>query len=239
MTLDLLAVVAHPDDAELLCGGLLAKTARQQKRVGVLDLSAGELGSAGTREQRAAEAEEAGRILCLSLRRAAGLPDGGLTDSPEARQTVVEQLRELRPHVVVTHWPDARHPDHAAASALARSASFLAGLKQFPARGEPFRPHKLLYALAYQETDTKPTFVVDITAQMETKLQAIFAFGSQFAGKTKMGDVLGGGDRSLREQILAHHAHYGSLIRKPYGEPYWTREVVEVDDVTGMGVASF
>jgi bacillithiol biosynthesis deacetylase BshB1 len=239
VTLDLLAVVAHPDDAELLCGGLLAKTARQQKRVGVLDLSAGELGSAGTCEQRLAEAEEAGRILCLGVRRCAGLPDGALTDSPGARQTVVEHLRDLRPHVIVTHWPDARHPDHAAASALARSASFLAGLKQFPAKGEPFRPHKLLYALAYQETDIKPTFVVDITPHMETKLQAIFAFASQFAGKTKMGDVLGGGDRSLREQILAHHAHYGSLIRKPYAEPYWTREAVEVEDVVGLGVGSF
>jgi bacillithiol biosynthesis deacetylase BshB1 len=239
VTLDLLAVVAHPDDAELLCGGLLAKTARQEKRVGILDLSAGELGSAGTREQRAQEAAEAGRILCLSERRCAGLPDGALTDSQEARQTVIEHLRDLRPRVVVTHWPDARHPDHAAASAIVRSACFLAGLKQIPAQGEAFRPHKLLYALTYQETETKPTFVVDISAHMQTKLEAIFAFGSQFSGKTKMGDVLGGGDRPLREQILAHHAHYGSLIRKPFAEPYWMREVVEVDDVTSLEVASF
>ena len=152
---------------------------------------------------------------------------------------MIEHLRDLRPRVVVTHWPDARHPDHAAASAIVRSACFLAGLKQIPAQGEAFRPHKLLYALTYQETETKPTFVVDISAHMETKLEAIFAFGSQFTGKTKMGDVLGGGDRPLREQILAHHAHYGSLIRKPFAEPYWMREVVEVDDVTSLEVASF
>ncbi len=239
MTLDLLAIVAHPDDAELLCGGLLAKTAREQKRVGVLDLSAGELGSSGTRETRAQEASEASRILCLSERRCANLPDGALNDSAEARRVVIEIIRELRPRVVVTHWPEARHPDHAGAAAIARSSSFLAGLRQYPAEGEAYRPHKLLYALTYQETETKPSFVVDITAHMQTKLDAIFAFGTQFAGRTAMGDVLGGGERPLREQILAHHAHYGSLIRKPYGEPYWTREVVEVGNVTDLGVASF
>ena len=238
MSLDLLAIVAHPDDAELLCGGLLAKSAREQKRVGILDLSAGELGSAGTRETRAQEAAEASRILGLCERRCTGLPDGSLTESEETRTVVIEMIRELRPRVVVTQWPNARHPDHAAASAIAHSACFLAGLKNHPAGGNAYRPHKLIYALTYQETDVKPSFVVDITEHMETKLQAIFAYGSQFGGKTAMGDVLGG-DRPLQEQILAHHAHYGSFIRRPYGEPYWTREVVLVDDVVGMGVASF
>jgi bacillithiol biosynthesis deacetylase BshB1 len=239
MTVDLLAIVAHPDDAELLCGGTLAKAAAQGHSVGILDLSAGESGSAGSREQRANEAANAARILGIAERVCAGLPDGAMQDDATSRQVVARFIRELRPATVITHWPDARHPDHAAASKLAHSASFLAGLKRLPIDGEPHRPAKLLYALAYQETNRKPTFVVDISAQMEQKLEAIFAFNTQFAGKTAMGDVLGGGDRPLREQILAMHAYYGSLIRRKYGEPYWTRETLLLDDVVRVEPGSF
>jgi LmbE family N-acetylglucosaminyl deacetylase len=115
----------------------------------------------------------------------------------------------------------------------------MAGVRNLPTViGEPHRPRKLLYALAYQENAPQPTMVLDITAQMERKLDAIFAYGSQFGGKTSMGDVFGGGSRPLREQILAHHAHYGSLIRKPFGEPYWTRETVEVGDLVNLAVNS-
>ncbi|MEX2280949.1 MAG: bacillithiol biosynthesis deacetylase BshB1 [Gemmatimonadota bacterium] len=239
MTVQLLAIVAHPDDAELLCGGTLARAAEQGHAVGILDLSRGELGSTGTPDLRAREARAAADILGVSQRSSADLPDGNLQDSIEARRVVIKWIRQLEPRVVITHWPEARHPDHAAAATLARSACFLAGLKNYDAPGKPHRPHKLLYSLTYQETTTKPSFVVDITGQIEKKLAAIFAFDSQFTGKTAMGDVVGGGERSFREQILAHHAQYGSLIRRPYGEPFWTRETMAVDDVVTAGVSSF
>jgi bacillithiol biosynthesis deacetylase BshB1 len=239
MTVQLLAIVAHPDDAELLCGGTLARAAEQGHAVGILDLSRGELGSAGTPDVRAREAQAAASILGVSQRSSADLPDGRLQDSVEARRVVIDWIRRLEPRVVITHWPDARHPDHAAAAALTRSACFLAGLKNYDAPGKPYRPHKLLYSLTYQETSTKPSFVVDITDQIEKKLAAIFSFDSQFTGKTAMGDVVGGGERPLREQILAQHAHYGSWIRRPYGEPFWTRETMAVEDVVTAGVGSF
>ena len=238
-SLDLLAVVAHPDDAELLCAGALLNAADHGRRTGVLDLTAGEAGSFGNRDLRAQELREASRVLGLAVRRTAGLPDGALENSPAARASVAALLRELRPRVVITHWPDARHPDHRAAAELARDASYVAGMRNAPVDGEPFRPHKLLYALAYQEHAPRPSFVLDITAQMERKLDAIFAFGSQFAGKTAMGDVMGGGERPLREQLLAHHAHYGSWIRAAYGEPYYTRESLRVEDVAALEVSSF
>jgi N-acetylglucosamine malate deacetylase 1 len=114
---------------------------------------------------------------------------------------------------VIVHWPEARHPDHRAASELGRDACFLAGVRNADVEGEPFRPHKLIYCLTYAEHAPKPTFVLDISAVMERKLDAIFAFGSQFEGKTAMGDVFAGGDRPLREQIGALHAQYGSWIR--------------------------
>ena len=236
--IDLLAIMAHPDDAELLCGGTLARAAAQGHRVGVLDLTAGESGSAGSAPERAREAEAAAGILGLALRRTAGLPDAALQNTPEARNVVAAIIRELRPTTVILHWPEARHPDHAAASALGHDACFIAGLKRAPIDGEPHRPKKVLYALTYQEAHVKPTFVVDISAFMERKLEAVFAFHSQLANRTALGDVLGG-DRPIREQILAHHAHYGSYIRVPYGEPFYTRETMAVEDVVNLAVRTF
>lgn len=239
MNIDILAVVAHPDDAELMVGGTLARAADQGYTTGILDLTAGELGSSGTRETRAVEAQHAAQILGVRERVCANLPDGSLENSPEARRVVGNILRRLRPRVVITHWPQARHPDHAAASALARDASFLAGLRNAPLDGDPHRPTKLLQSLTYQEAAPQPSFVFDISDYMERKLEAIFAFGSQFANRTAMGDVLGGGDRPLREQILAHHAHYGALIRCAYAEPFFTRETIRIEDVVTLAPPSF
>jgi N-acetylglucosamine malate deacetylase 1 len=231
--------VAHPDDAELLCAGALLAAADRGQRTAVLDLTDGGSGSWGDAVGRAREAAAATRILGLAERRSAGLPDGALHDAPAARAAVAAHIRALRPRVVITHWPEARHPDHRAASQLAGAACFLAGVRNADIDGEPYRPHKLVHALTYAEHAPKPTFVLDITQQMERKLDAIFAFASQFEGRTALGDVFGGGDRPLREQILAHHAHYGSLIRCRYGEPYWTRETVRVEDLASLDVASY
>jgi bacillithiol biosynthesis deacetylase BshB1 len=237
--LDLLAIVAHPDDAELLCGGSLLVAAEAGHRTGVLDLTGGEAGTAGTAELRAEEARAASEILGLAVRRSAGLPDGALENSPDARYLVAGILRELRPDTVIAMWPEARHPDHRAASRLAHDACFVAGLAKAPIPGDPFRPRKVLYAMAYREHAPKPTLVVDISAQMEDKLEAIFAYGSQFEGKTAMGEVYPGGERPLRDQLRVHAAYYGGLIRVEYGEPFWTREAVAVTDPVGLPVASF
>lgn len=236
--IDVLAIMAHPDDAELLCAGALLCARDAGRRTGVLDLTAGERGSWGDAEGRSREAAAAASILDLSLRRSAGLPDGALENSPGARATVAAHIRTLRPRIVITHWPEARHPDHRAAAELVRDAAFLAGVRNAPVDGEPFRPFKVLHALTYAEHAPRPAFVLDVTDQMDRKLEAIFAFGSQFEDRTAMGDVFGGG-RPLREQILALHATWGSWIRRPYGEPYWTRETMRVADVADLDVSSF
>lgn len=235
---DLLAVFAHPDDAELLCGGTLARAADQGHRVGVLDLTGGESGSAGSASLRAQEAAEAARILGIATRSNAGLPDAALVNSPEARLAIAAHIRALRPRTVIVHWPSARHPDHRVAAELARDACFVAGLSKAAIDGQPHRPAKILHAVAYQEPPVEPRFVVDITDQIERKLEAVAAFRSQFEGKTWAGDIFGGGDRPLVDQVRAHAAHYGSLIRRPYGEPFWTRETMLVEDVVTLGVTS-
>lgn len=237
--MDVMAVMAHPDDAELLCAGALLRSADAGGATAVLDLTRGEGGSFGTVDGRAAEAARASEVLGVAVRRSAGLPDGALENTPAARAVVAGIIRELRPRVVITHWPEARHPDHRAASGLARDACFLAGVRNAPVDGEPFRPHKLLYCLTYAEHAPKPTFVLDISDVMERKLAAIGAFESQVGGKTALGDVFPGGDRPILAQIEALHAQYGSWIRARYGEPYWTRETVAVTDLGTLGVSSF
>ena len=237
--LDVLAVMAHPDDAELLCGGALAKSVDSGERVGIVDLTAGEMGSQGTPEVRAREAAAAAEKLGVTVRRCAGLPDSRMVNDHPTRIVVVTLLRELRPRVVVTHWKVGRHRDHRIASELVRDACFLSALKKLDAPGEPFRPAKLVYATAFREDADPPSFVVDVTGQMDRKLAAIGAYGSQFAGKTQAGEVFPGGDRPLLDQVLAQCAHYGSRIRVAYGEPFRVEEALEVATLGGLEVSSF
>src|SRR6185436_5780108 len=140
-------------------------------------------------EERAREAARAAEILGVQVRAQAGLPDAGLLNTQESRRVVIEQIRALKPRVVVTHWTAARHPDHRVTAELVTDACFLAGLSRFPAEGKPYRPIKLVYATAFREDADPPTFVVDITEQMERKLEAIAAFSSQVQGKTGLGEV--------------------------------------------------
>jgi N-acetylglucosamine malate deacetylase 1 len=237
--LDVLAVFAHPDDAELLCGGTLARCVDLRERVGILDLTAGEMGSRGTAEIRAREGNEAARILGVPLRRSAGLPDGTLEPSLEARAVVAACFRELRPRVLVTHWLEGRHPDHRAAARLVLDAAFIAGLRNAPVEGDPFRPHKVVHAIAFREDAPPPSFVVDITDQMDRKIQALECFESQFQGARAAGEVFPGGERPLMKQVRTQMAWWGSRIRTAYGEPFWCREAVEVDSLGGLRVSTF
>lgn len=237
--LDLLAVVAHPDDAELICGGSLLKSTEAGQRTGILDLTRGETGSQGTPEIRAKEADRAGEILGLAVRRNAGLLDSKLENTPETRSHLAGLLRELRPRIIITHWINGRHPDHRAAAELVYDAAFLAGLKNFDAPGEPFRPLKVIHALSFREDAEKPTFVVDISAQMNQKLEAIAAYESQFGEAVQAGEIFPGGTRSLNDQIRAQGARAGSLIRAAYGEPFWTRETLSVPTLRDLTVSTY
>jgi bacillithiol biosynthesis deacetylase BshB1 len=235
--IDILAIAAHRDDVELTCAGTLLKAVDAGYRVGILDLTQGETGTRGSSELRAEEAERAARILGVSERRNAGLPDAHLQNSDEARRVIVEHIRHFAPRVVVLPFPVGRHPDHRIASELGRDASFLAGLERYDAPGKAHRPHKLLYALSYREDPVKPTFVVDISAQFERKLAAIKCYGSQFDGARAAGEIFPTG-QDLYSLVETQNAHYGSLIRKRYGEPFFTHETMEVDDVVSIGVRS-
>lgn len=233
----LLAIAAHPDDVELTCGGTLIKTAKGGQRTGILDLTAGETGTRGTPEIRAKEAAAAAKLMGVTERANAGLPDAHLHNTDETRRIVVKWIRHFRAATVILPFPVGRHPDHRAASELGRDACFLSGLAKYDTEGEPHKVQKVVYALAYREDPVKPSFVVDISAEFETKLAAIKCYASQFEGAKAAGEIFPTG-QNLYELVRVHAAHYGSLIRTAYGEPFMTFETVRVDDVVRMGVIS-
>ena len=235
-TVDLLAIAAHRDDVELTCGGTVARVARTA-RVGILDLTQGETGTRGDAATRAAEAQSAAKVLGAQVRLNAGLPDAHLHNDEASRQVVVELIRRTRPRVVILPFPVGRHPDHRVTSELARDACYLAGLKRYPAAGDPHRPFKILYALAYREDAVKPSFVVDISDVFDVKMQAIRCYASQFDGTQAAGEIFPTG-QDLYDLIRVQSAHYGSLIRRPFGEPFFTHETLAVDDVLSLGVQS-
>jgi bacillithiol biosynthesis deacetylase BshB1 len=239
MPLDLLAIAPHRDDAELTCGGTLIRAVDDGKRVGILDLTQGEMGTRGSAELRAAEAAAAAAVLGIAVRENLALPDAGIRNDDEARAKLVQMIRALAPRVVIAPAPRGRHPDHRRTTELVRDACFLAGLAKYaPGDHPPFRPFKLLHVITYREDALKPTFVVDISAQFARKLDAIKCYGSQFDNTTQAGEVYPNGE-PLYDIVTHHAAHYGSLIRARYGEPFWTEETMRVDDVTGLGVSTF
>jgi N-acetylglucosamine malate deacetylase 1 len=234
---ELLAIAAHRDDVELTCGGTLAKAVQQGHRVGIVDLTQGETGTRGDAATRAAEAMRAAAALGVTVRLNAGLPDAHLYNDEASRAVVIELIRRTRPRVVILPYAVGRHPDHRIAAELGRDACYLAGLAKYGGPGAAHRPTKILHALAYREDPVKPTFVVDISDTFETKMKAIRCYGSQFDGAKAAGEIHPTG-QDLYELIRVQSAHYGSLIRRAYGEPFFTPETVEVDDVLRLGVQS-
>ena len=237
MPVDILAIAAHRDDVELTCAGTLLKAVEAGYRTAILDLTAGETGTRGSPALRAEEAERAAKVLGVTERQNAGLPDAHLHNTDEARRAIVAQIRHFAPRVVILPFPVGRHPDHRVASELGRDACYLAGLARYEARGNPHRPHKLLYALSYREDPIKPTFVVDISKQFERKLAAIKCYASQFDGAKAAGEIFPAG-QDLYSLVETQNAHYGALIRTRYGEPFFTHETMEVEDVVKLGVQS-
>src|SRR5579862_4635913 len=237
MKLDLLAIAAHPDDVELTCGGTLIKMAARGYKTGILDLTEGEMGTRGTTETRRREAKVAARILGVAVRDNAGLPDSALAVARDQKLVVAQHIRRLRPHTVILPYWKGRHPDHYTAGRLGYEACFLAGLKKLPIAGEPFRPFKILYTTF--DHPMQPTFVVDISKEFEKRQRAVLAFGSQFRPKKRdrHGKIFMPLDElDLRVGIIARH--FGHLIGVHYGEGFYVRETMQVDDIVKFPVRS-
>ena len=235
MPLDILALAAHRDDVEQTCGGTLLKMAERGYRTGILDLTQGEMGTRGTAEDRAREAAEAARILKVAWRHAFDIPDGRVENSWENRLKVVRVLREQRPRVLILPYWEGRHPDHYTASVLGYEAAFISGLAKLPPEGSAHRPFKIIYASLYR--DVRPTFVVDITGQFETRMAALMAYKSQFTDQ-QAGSGIFPAQKEIRARVESMARFYGMMGGVTYAEPFVQKEVGLVDDVMAIPVKS-
>ena len=233
--LDILAIAAHPDDVEQTCGGTLIRMAELGYRTGVLDLTAGDMGSRGTPEIRIKESDAAARHLLLAWRGNMHLPDARLENTVSVRMSLAAEIRALRPRVVILPYWEARHPDHYRASEIGFEACFLAGLKKLDEESDPHRPAKILYSSLY--ANVTPSFVVDISAQFERRMAALFAYDSQYGEQPEASDIFPQ-QQEIRERLGAIARFYGNLIGVKYGEPFVMKEAMRVDDITAMGVRS-
>ncbi len=252
-SLDILAIAAHRDDVEQTCGGTLLKAAQRGQHTGILDLTQGEMGTRGTAEDRAREADDAAKTLGVSWRRALDIPDGRVENTWENRLKVASVIRETRPRVVILPYWKGRHPDHYTASVLGYEACFLAGLARLAlssqpsavsqttsglSQGSPLPPHrpfKIVYATLYY--DIRPTFVVDISEQFEEKFASILAYKSQFSDQDAGKDLFPAREE-IRSRVEAMARFYGMLGGVTFAEPFLQKEVGLVDDLLALPVKS-
>jgi N-acetylglucosamine malate deacetylase 1 len=229
MQLDILAFGAHPDDVELFAGGTLAKMAARGHATGIIDLTRGELGSRGTPEQRAGEAETAAHILGLKVRENLGFPDGEMIVTPANRMEVIRILRKYRPAVVLTHHWDDRHPDHVATSGLVSEAAHHSGLAKIDTGQERFRPRAVLYFKL--PTHVMPTFVVDVSDFAQQRIQAIQAYASQLFDPESREPATYLSHPDFLTNVENVSAFYGTLIGKTRGEGFHLKGIPEVPDL--------
>jgi N-acetylglucosamine malate deacetylase 1 len=233
--IDILAIAAHPDDVEQTCGGTLLRMAQAGYRTGIIDLTAGDMGTRGTPQLRVAESEQAARVLRVLHRENLHFPDARLENSLAARMTLAQRIRELKPRTVILPYWQGRHPDHYRASEIGYEACFLAGLRKLDQETEPHRPYKIIYSSIY--ANVTPSFVVDISQFFERRMESLLTYRSQY-GAAEEGASLFPDEQEIRDRLAAMARFYGNLIGVKYGEPYVVKETMRVDDVVALPVRS-
>jgi bacillithiol biosynthesis deacetylase BshB1 len=229
---DVLAIAAHPDDAEMGCGGALLLSGAGDARTGVVAITDGEASTRGTPETRARERDRASDLLGLTVRERLGVPDGAVGTVPEHRLALVRALRDLRPRVVLAPYPEDRHPDHAAAGRLTREACFLAGVRKI-GEEDPHRPARLYHYMMHEPFS--PTFVLDVSSVWDRKMAAVRAYESQFGGAPGPATEIGG-PRFL-ELVEARASVHGAMIGAAWGEPFHQAGPVAVAALPGLDLA--
>jgi len=240
MKLDVLAIGAHPDDVELGCGGTLALMARQGRKVGILHLTRGEMGTRGTAEERTAEAQGAARALGVAVMDFLDCGDGGLRTGREEEDALIARLREWRPELVLGPTPHDRHPDHGRAHRLVEAACFYAGLRnRAPEAGEAYRPAAVF---SYMQNDHfVPAFLVDVSGVWDAKIESMRAYRSQLHGggagaaaaddpQGPAGPVTKVSTPEFWHAVEGRARHFGALIGVPLAEPFWSRNPLAVAD---------
>jgi bacillithiol biosynthesis deacetylase BshB1 len=234
MKIDILAIGAHADDVELSCAGTLLKHIALGKKVGLLDLTAGELGTRGTPELRKREAEASARILGVAFRKNAGMADGFFKNDREHQLRVIQYLRAHRPEIVLCNAVADRHPDHGRAAALVSEACFYSGLAKIQTDWEgtaqqAWRPRAVYHYV--QDRSIKPDFVVDISAFLAKKLEAIQAFSSQFYNPESKEPLTPISSKQFLDFVISRSAHFGRDIQVDYAEGFTVDRTIGVENL--------
>ncbi len=237
MKLDVLAIAAHPDDIELACGGAIIKLVKQGKKVGICDLTSGELGTRGTAEIRRAESSAASTILGIAKRVSLGIPDGNIENSVTNRLRLIETIREHQPDILlIPHWLE-RHPDHEQAHVLSRAAWFYSGLEKIVTsrdgrQQQPYRPRRYFHYM--QTYEFNPSFIVDISSEFDARMKAVMAYKSQFFNPQSNEPSTFLSTPDFLEMLGTRFEYYGDRIGRKYGEPFYAIEMIGVDNLTSV-----
>ncbi|MBA4406557.1 bacillithiol biosynthesis deacetylase BshB1 [bacterium] len=232
MILDVLVFAAHPDDAELSMGGTIAKLTDSGFKIGVVDLTRGELGTRGSADIRKHEALKAGEVLKILHRENLGFKDGALKFNEEFLNRIISKIRKHQPKIIFAPYFNDRHPDHIGASQLVKEAMFFSGLSKIATEDNgriqsPYRPNKLFYYM--QTYEFKPTFIIDISGYFETKMKAIFAYDTQFHNPDSLEPETFISSPNFLKFIEARAKYFGFKIAKDYGEAFFCEEELEYD----------
>jgi len=232
MAVDILAIAAHPDDIELTCAGTLVQAKARGRRFGIVDLTRGEMGTRGEEKTRHAEAQRAAEILGAVFRETLDCGDGGLVKSRENELAIIDVIRREKPRLVLTSYPDDRHPDHRRAGELVRDAAYYAGLRKLETAYPAHRPQQTIYfSTAYVH---EPTFLVDVTAAMETRRAAVRAFSSQFHDPASNAPETMLSQATFLETIEARARHFGFMIGVEFAEGFISRRPPRIDDLVSV-----
>jgi N-acetylglucosamine malate deacetylase 1 len=234
MKLDILIFAAHPDDAELGMGGMIAKLSAEGKTVGIIDLTEAELSSNGTIESRRLETAEASKILNISIRENLNIPDGKVKINDEVVNSAIKLIRKYQPRIIFAPYFNDRHPDHIGASKIVKEAVFFSGLKKIETEldGDEqkiHRPDKLYYYM--QTYEFTPSFIVDISDHFETKMKSVRAYKSQFFNPNEKGEFTFISDPKFIKYLEARASNFGFHIRKEYGEAFFSEEAIELKNI--------
>jgi bacillithiol biosynthesis deacetylase BshB1 len=239
LKLDILVLSVHPDDAELGCGGTILKHLSLGKKVGIADLTRGELGTRGSAEIREQEATAAAKVLGITIRENLGLPDGFFENTKEYQLKVIEIIRKYRPEIIITNAYHDRHPDHGRANELVDTSIFLSGLRKIETyfNGElqqEWRPDLLLHFI--QDEYIKPDILIDVTDYWDKKMESALAFRSQFFDPDWQGDepqtYISSPD--FIEVTHARGREFGKVIHVKYAEGFTSRRILGVDNLFNL-----
>ena len=237
MKLDILAIGAHPDDVELSCSGTLLKHLALGQKIGILDLTKGELGTRGSAELRALEASNSSKILGIHLRENLGMPDGFFSNTPENQLSIIKIIRAYQPEIILCNAIYDRHPDHAKGSNLVSDACFYSGLIKIETthHGENQKPWRPKYVYHYiQDRYVKPDFIVDISAHIEKKMESILAFSSQFFSTKSEEPQTPISSKQFIDSIKNRSAEMGRIIGVAYGEGYTCERIAGVENLNQL-----